>query len=133
MEALHAIGLKVQTWLLYRVEGVVPVWAFVIIGLAKMIHQWVKVQKWTSAQNDIELIFRFILKLPIIGVWIAAVPFLGSFLKELANDPDKLPPTFSERVKKIKAKKAKADPAPAPAPAPEKPADAPAETEEKKS
>jgi hypothetical protein len=105
MDKIHAVCAALKAMMLFKIIGIVPVYFPVGLLAAAMLNQAIKVAQWTTAQRGIELAFRAVLKIPVVGVWLATIPLLGALLHYLANDTANLPPTFMMR---IRAKKAKA-------------------------
>lgn len=99
MDKLHAFAAWLHNAMAYKIDGVVPVYFPTVLVVMAMINQAIKIAKWTTAQADIELAARFLLKFPTIGAWIAALPIAGDLLHYLANDTANLPPSFAMRVK----------------------------------
>lgn len=91
----------IQAFLTHLIAGVVPVYFVILIAALGLANQIVKVAKWTAAQNLTEGIARGVLKIPVVGTWIATVPILGDVLHFIANPAvGPLPPTLLQRLKK---------------------------------
>lgn len=103
MDYVHTAAAHLRTALLYRISDVVPVWFVVSMVMAGIVNQAVRLAKWTSAERGMELVARFVLKIPAVGTFIAAVPLLGDLLHYIANDASNLPPTARMRFRRMRA------------------------------
>jgi hypothetical protein len=91
---------KLHDLAVYSIDGA-PLWIVALMVAFPIADQLAKRAKSTTAEGIIELLSRFVLKIPVFGAAAASVPAVGDALHKIANDPA-VPPTLLMRVKAMK-------------------------------